>query len=220
MWSRLSWRSSGSSSRPARGDLHGLLRRHGPLAARTGDDRHAGRAAPATTSADHTARRARRGRGRSAVAAIVTLRRRRRHGDGGDADAAGGTGDLLRPDQARAEGRRRLRQPRGDFDRRLRIAQVRPAARSECFAFRAPPGYAKYLAAAGFTMMSNANNHSYDFGEAGRRRRSRPCTAPGSSRPGCRARSRSSRRRAEVAFIGFAPYSNTASLTDLDRPRG
>src|SRR6202008_341257 len=34
----------------------------------------------------------------------------------------------------------------------------------QCYAFRAPPEYARYLAGAGFTLMSNANNHSYDFG--------------------------------------------------------
>jgi len=38
-----------------------------------------------------------------------------------------------------------------------------------CFVFRSPPFHAKYLKSAGFTMMSNANNHARDFGEEGRR---------------------------------------------------
>lgn len=39
-----------------------------------------------------------------------------------------------------------------------------------CFVFRSPPFHAEYLARAGFTLMSNANNHARDFGETGRRR--------------------------------------------------
>lgn len=37
-----------------------------------------------------------------------------------------------------------------------------------CYVFRSPPFHAAYLKDAGFTMMSNANNHARDFGEAGR----------------------------------------------------
>jgi len=36
-----------------------------------------------------------------------------------------------------------------------------------CFAFRDPPGYARYFKAAGFTILNDANNHSFDFGAAG-----------------------------------------------------
>lgn len=37
-----------------------------------------------------------------------------------------------------------------------------------CYVFRSPPFHANYLRRAGFTLMSNANNHARDFGEAGR----------------------------------------------------
>jgi hypothetical protein len=37
-----------------------------------------------------------------------------------------------------------------------------------CFTFRSPPFHADYLRRAGFTIVSNANNHSRDFGEANR----------------------------------------------------
>jgi len=37
-----------------------------------------------------------------------------------------------------------------------------------CFVFRSPPYHAAYLKRAGFTLISNANNHSRDFGETGR----------------------------------------------------
>jgi poly-gamma-glutamate capsule biosynthesis protein CapA/YwtB (metallophosphatase superfamily) len=91
---------------------------------------------------------------------------------------------------------------------------------SECFAFRAPPEYAKYLAAAGFTLMSNANNHSYDFGEAGEEETIEVLHGAGIEQTGLPeevtvVKAGGSR----VAFVGFAPYSNTASLTDLDAAR-
>lgn len=37
-----------------------------------------------------------------------------------------------------------------------------------CFTFRSPPWHADYLRDAGFTLLSNANNHARDFGETGR----------------------------------------------------
>ena len=42
------------------------------------------------------------------------------------------------------------------------------AASSHCFAFRMPTRYGKYLKDAGFDVLSVANNHASDFGEAGR----------------------------------------------------
>jgi poly-gamma-glutamate capsule biosynthesis protein CapA/YwtB (metallophosphatase superfamily) len=39
---------------------------------------------------------------------------------------------------------------------------------SACHLFRTPTRYAQYLAAAGFDVMSLANNHAHDFGEEGR----------------------------------------------------
>jgi poly-gamma-glutamate capsule biosynthesis protein CapA/YwtB (metallophosphatase superfamily) len=91
---------------------------------------------------------------------------------------------------------------------------------TECFAFRAPPEYAKYLAAAGFTLMSNANNHSFDFGEAGEEETIAALHHAGIEQtglPGEVAVVKAGGRK--VALIGFAPYSNTASLTDLDAAR-
>jgi hypothetical protein len=90
----------------------------------------------------------------------------------------------------------------------------------QCFAFRAPPEYAKYLAAAGFTLMSNANNHSFDFGEAGEEETIEALHRAGIQQTGLPDEVtvvEAGGRR--VAFIGFAPYSNTASLTDLDAAR-
>jgi hypothetical protein len=94
------------------------------------------------------------------------------------------------------------------------------AGSSECFAFRAPPEYAEYLAAAGFTLMSNANNHSYDFGAAGEDETIEALHRAGIEQtglPGEVTVVKAGGRK--VAFVGFAPYSNTASLTDLDAAR-
>jgi poly-gamma-glutamate capsule biosynthesis protein CapA/YwtB (metallophosphatase superfamily) len=88
---------------------------------------------------------------------------------------------------------------------------------SECFAFRVPPEYAEYLADAGFTLMSNANNHSFDFGEAGEEETIRALHGAGIEQTGLPDQItvvKAAARR--LAFIGFAPYSNTPSLTDVD----
>ena len=44
---------------------------------------------------------------------------------------------------------------------------VRKGPAESCFAFRDPPGYARYLKQAGFTILNDANNHSLDFGATG-----------------------------------------------------
>jgi hypothetical protein len=88
---------------------------------------------------------------------------------------------------------------------------------TECFAFRAPPEYARYLAAAGFTLMSNANNHSYDFGAAGEDETIAALHQAGIEQTGLAGEVTVVKAGGhKVAFVGFAPYSNTASLTDLD----
>jgi hypothetical protein len=48
-----------------------------------------------------------------------------------------------------------------------------------CFTFRSPPFHAAYLRRAGFSLVSNANNHSRDFGEANRAETYRWLTAAG-----------------------------------------
>jgi poly-gamma-glutamate capsule biosynthesis protein CapA/YwtB (metallophosphatase superfamily) len=89
-----------------------------------------------------------------------------------------------------------------------------------CYAFRAPPEYAGYLAGAGFTLMSNANNHSADFGEAGLGETVEALHAAGIEQtglPGEITVVKAGGRR--VAFVGFAPYAYTNSLTDLEAAR-
>ncbi len=89
-----------------------------------------------------------------------------------------------------------------------------------CFAFRAPPRFARALAGAGFTVMNDANNHFGDFGRAGEADTVRALHRAGiaqTGRPGQIAFRRVDGTR--IAFLGFAPYANTASLLDLGAAR-
>lgn len=94
------------------------------------------------------------------------------------------------------------------------------AAPGECYAFRAPPEYAKYLAAAGFGVMSLANNHSDDFGEAGQEQTIEALRGAGIDPTGLPAQATYVKvGERKVAFLGFAPYGYTNSLTDLETAR-
>jgi hypothetical protein len=85
-----------------------------------------------------------------------------------------------------------------------------------CFAFQAPPSYAKLMAAAGFDVMNVANNHADDFGVAGERSTERALTAAGlhwTGRPGQITVVR--REGLRIAFLGFAPYKWAARLEQV-----
>jgi poly-gamma-glutamate capsule biosynthesis protein CapA/YwtB (metallophosphatase superfamily) len=91
------------------------------------------------------------------------------------------------------------------------------AESSECFAFRAPPEYAEHLADAGFTLMSNANNHSFDFGEAGEEETISALHRAGIDQTGLPEQITIVEAGGKrLAFVGFAPYANTPSLTDIE----
>lgn len=94
------------------------------------------------------------------------------------------------------------------------------ASSGTCYAFRAPPRFARDLRAAGFTAMNDANNHFGDFGVAGEDETVRALRRAGiarSGRPGEITVFRAHGTR--VALLGFAPYANTSSLTDLPAAR-
>ncbi len=94
------------------------------------------------------------------------------------------------------------------------------AGSSDCYAFRAPPEFARALPAAGFTVVSNANNHSYDYGEAGQEETLEALDRAGIAHTGMPEEIEvveAAGRR--IAFLGFASYANTAPLTDLDAAR-
>lgn len=91
---------------------------------------------------------------------------------------------------------------------------------ADCFAFRAPPEFARDLRAAGFTILSNANNHSYDFGQAGQDDTVRALHSAGIAQTGLPGEITVLHGAGlRIAFLGFAPYPNTASLIDLPAAR-
>jgi Bacterial capsule synthesis protein PGA_cap len=98
-------------------------------------------------------------------------------------------------------------------------SKCKPKAR-DCFAFRAPPDFASGLRTAGFTVMNNANNHSYDFGPTGQADTVRALHSAGIAQTGLPGEITVVHAGGmRVAFLGFAPYSDTASLLDLAAAR-
>ena len=94
------------------------------------------------------------------------------------------------------------------------------AGSSNCFAFRTPPSYARWLKGAGFTVMNLANNHAYDFGPSAQRETVAALTRVGllnTGRPGTQATQTVGGQR--VALLGFAPYKWADSLTDIARAK-
>jgi poly-gamma-glutamate capsule biosynthesis protein CapA/YwtB (metallophosphatase superfamily) len=90
----------------------------------------------------------------------------------------------------------------------------------DCFAFRDPPSYARALKSAGFTVLNDANNHSFDFGAAGQAQTVRSIHAAGLAQTGLPGEiTRVKAGKATVAFVAFAPYPYTASLLDLPAAR-
>jgi poly-gamma-glutamate capsule biosynthesis protein CapA/YwtB (metallophosphatase superfamily) len=86
-----------------------------------------------------------------------------------------------------------------------------------CFAFRNPPGYARYFKKAGFDILGNANNHSFDFGAAGQAQTVRAIHAAGLAQAGLPGEiTLVTMNGVKVAFVAFAPYPFAASL--LNRP--
>ena len=91
---------------------------------------------------------------------------------------------------------------------------------SNCYAFRTPPSYARWLKGAGFTVMNLANNHAYDYGPSAERETVAALNRAGllnTGRPGTQATQAVGGQR--VALLGFAPYKWADSLTDIARAR-
>ena len=90
------------------------------------------------------------------------------------------------------------------------------AAPGDCFAFRDPPEYVQYLKNAGFTILSNANPHSYDFGAAGQDQTVRTIHTAGLAQTGLPGEITVVKAHGvTVAFVAFAPYADTASLLNI-----
>jgi hypothetical protein len=98
-----------------------------------------------------------------------------------------------------------------------------PAAKScaRCFSFRSPEYYAKIFAEAGFNVMSLANNHSGDFGEAGRKATMGALDRAGIAyagldQPGVRTVTLTVANGTRVGMVAVAPNVGTVHMHDLD----
>jgi poly-gamma-glutamate capsule biosynthesis protein CapA/YwtB (metallophosphatase superfamily) len=89
-----------------------------------------------------------------------------------------------------------------------------------CFAYRDPPGYARYFKQAGFTILNDANNHSFDFGAVGQAQTVQAIHAAGLAQTGLPGEITVVRDHGiKVAFVAFAPYAYDANLLDLPAAR-
>lgn len=96
----------------------------------------------------------------------------------------------------------------------------RPSKNQRCYAFRVPTRYGRYLQAAGFDVMSLANNHGMDFGEDGRRSSMQVLDDLGIAHSGPIGDiAYLNVRGTRVAVIAFATYPNAYDLNDLDAAR-
>lgn len=87
---------------------------------------------------------------------------------------------------------------------------------TSCYVFRSPPHYAKYLKAAGFDVLSLANNHARDFYEEGRSASMAALDHVGllhSGRVGDVARWQV--KGLAVSLIAFAPFGGSHDLLDI-----
>jgi hypothetical protein len=92
-----------------------------------------------------------------------------------------------------------------------------------CYAFRMPTRYAKHLKAAGFDVLSIANNHASDFGEIGRASTRKTLDALGIKHAGSNRLQFTTAyleaKGRKVAFIGFAHNTIQPNVNDLAAAR-
>lgn len=89
-------------------------------------------------------------------------------------------------------------------------------ASSSCHQFRVPPSYAEHLRDAGFDLLNLANNHAYDFGQAGNRNTQSALEKYGLKHTGAPDQiTVVDVKGVKVAVLGFSSYSWSNSLTDI-----
>lgn len=85
-----------------------------------------------------------------------------------------------------------------------------------CFAFQAPPSFARNLTRAGFDIVNVANNHAFDFGSSGAQQTHRALRRAHIAWDGTPGQIRVlTRKGVKVAFLGFAPYPWAARLDKI-----
>ena len=99
----------------------------------------------------------------------------------------------------------------------------KPGEPVRCFAFRMPTRFAQNLKAAGFDIMSVANNHAADFGDAGRASTRKTLESLGIKHVGSDRAQFSTTyldvRGTKIAFVGFAHNNIVPNVNDLDTAR-
>jgi poly-gamma-glutamate capsule biosynthesis protein CapA/YwtB (metallophosphatase superfamily) len=87
-----------------------------------------------------------------------------------------------------------------------------------CYVFRTPTRYVRHLISAGFDMMSLANNHAGDFGEAGRKSSMKTLETAGILHAGQVNQKYTIFEKDSIKYglVAFAPNSNCVSLNDLE----
>jgi hypothetical protein len=94
------------------------------------------------------------------------------------------------------------------------------AGSTDCFAFQNPPTFAPILKAAGFTVVNSANNHSHDFGAQGVADTTAALQGAGIVQAGLPGQiGLVTEGTTKVAFVDFAPYTDTNNLLDLPGAR-
>ncbi|MEV6630029.1 CapA family protein [Actinoplanes sp. NPDC051470] len=92
--------------------------------------------------------------------------------------------------------------------------------RANCFAFRAPPSYAKHLKEAGFQLLNTANNHSNDYGRQGYKNTAQALEDAGLKHTGAQGQITVAEvKGVKVAAVGFSSYAGANNLNDLDAAR-
>lgn len=90
-----------------------------------------------------------------------------------------------------------------------------------CFVFRSPTSFAENLAEVGFDIMSLANNHAGDFGDAGRKSSMMTLDSLGIRYAGLIAKPYIlfEKENVKYGFAAFAPNSGCASINDIPAAR-
>lgn len=89
-----------------------------------------------------------------------------------------------------------------------------------CHQFRAPPGYAAHLRAAGFHLLNQANNHGYDYGEAGYRNTQKALEQYGLLHTGAPGQiTVATVKGVRIAVLGFSSYQWSNPLLDIARAK-
>ncbi len=100
------------------------------------------------------------------------------------------------------------------------VSEKCPPDKLNCYAFRVPTRYGRYLKEAGFDVMSLANNHALDFGGQGRASSKRTLDSLGIEHSGDIGDiAHLTVKGKKIALIAFATYPHSYNLNNLDEAR-